>query len=167
MQLRKQWLKETSRGQISTLPLRVIIKTRSADPAFVYMSPANLQEGWICGTTGQGCISHSTVYKHFWLLHHLVLLRRVWHHDLFRYPFQVIDCTGSTPSTSSHWTETPTIFLSLHRIFPVSKQSPWSEKDPKHNTIVQVTLIWRGIPAFFGHTAPASAEGTLPDHQRR
>lgn len=130
------------------------------------MSLANLQEGWFCGTTGQGRISHSTICKHFWLPCHLLLLRRVWHHGLHSCPFQVTDYTGSTPSTSSHWTETPIIFLSLQWIFPVSKQPSWSGKDPKHNTVVQVTLIWRGIPSSFGHTAPAGAEGTLPSHWR-
>lgn len=103
---------------------------------------------------GKDASRTSTVCKHFWLLHDLML------------PFQVIDCRGSTPSTASHWTEPPTIFLSLHWIFPVSKQPSWSGKDPKHNTIVQVTLIWRVIPAFFGHTALAGAEGTLPGHWR-
>lgn len=91
---------------------------------------------------------------------------KVWQHDLYSCPFQVTDCTDSTPSTSSHWTETPPIFFSLHWIFPVSKQTSWSGKDPKHNTRVQVMLIWRGIPASFGHTAPAGAQGTLPGHWR-
>lgn len=43
---------------------------------------------------------------------------------------------------------------------------PWSGNDPKHNTVVQVTLIWRGVPASFGHTTPAGADSTLPGHWR-
>lgn len=166
MQLRKHWLKVLRPGIHTPTQSRVTIKTRSAEHTFVYISLANLQEGWFYSTTGQGCICLFTICEHFWLLCDLLLLRRVWHHDLYSCPFQVIDCTGSTPSTSSHRTETPTIFLGLQWISPVAKQPSWSGKDPKHNTVVQVALIWRGTPASFGHTAPAGAQGTLPGHWR-
>lgn len=104
------------------------------------MGLANLQEGWFYSTTGQGCISHSTICKPFWLLHDLMLLRRVWQHDFYSCPFQVTNCTGSTPSTSSHWTETPPIFLSIHWVWKEHKtqhQSP-DNADLKGNT----SFLW-------------------------
>lgn len=167
MQLRKHWLKEISSGPISTLPFRAGSPLRR-DKLTTLLSRWALQTPRKSGSMAPQARMHLSLYNflEFLIANDLVLLRRIWHHNLYSCAFQVTDCKGSTTSTSSHWTRGINHLLKSPLYLSSFKTTLFVWEGPRTQHHSSGKLIWIGVSASFGHTAPAGAEGTLPGHWR-
>lgn len=147
MQLSKHWLKETSRGQISTLPFRAGSPLRQ-DQLTMLLSRWALQTSRKGSSTAPLGKDASPTLQ-FASISDCYMIWCYWEESgsmtFIAVLFKLLTAQAQLPQPLLTGQRPPPILLNLHWIFLVSKQPSWSGKDPKHNTTVQVTLIWRGI----------------------